>query len=163
MNQLAKIKLILIDVDGVLTDGKLTFDEKGNEYKSFNIKDGLRINLAKKAGLRIIFISGRRSFATQKRAKELGCEFFQKVTDKLTWYSQFKKEQKFKDEQVLFIGDDLNDLPLLSKVGVSATPFDATPEVKEKAKLVSQYNGGGGAVGEIITQVLKAQNKWGKW
>ncbi|MBI4641220.1 MAG: HAD-IIIA family hydrolase [Candidatus Tectomicrobia bacterium] len=150
-----------MDVDGVLTDGQITFDSRGNEFKSFDVKDGQGIALAHQAGLKTAILTGRSSSIVSRRAEELGIKLvFQNVRKKIEVYEQILREQRLKDEEVAYIADDLNDLPLLSRVGLPIAVADAALEVKSRAVLVTKTCGGRGAVREAIESILRAQGKW---
>ena len=153
-----KIEFLLLDVDGILTDGKIFIDSYGNELKTFHIHDGHGIYLIKKAGIDVGIISGRSSRSVEHRAKELNItEVYQGITDKVSAYKQIKGKYNLSDECVAFMGDDLIDLPLLGLVGFSATTADAVSEVKEAVDMVTEKPGGGGAVRELIDFILKAK------
>ncbi|MEK6538851.1 MAG: HAD-IIIA family hydrolase [Nitrospirota bacterium] len=153
-----KIEFLLLDVDGILTDGKIFIDSYGNELKTFHIHDGHGIYLIKKAGIDVGIISGRSSRSVEHRAKELNItEVYQGITDKVSAYKQIKEKYNLSDECVAFMGDDLIDLPLLSLVGFSATAADAVSEVKEAVDMITEKPGGGGAVRELIDFILKAK------
>jgi|Wag4MinimDraft_13_1082653.scaffolds.fasta_scaffold00007_7 3-deoxy-D-manno-octulosonate 8-phosphate phosphatase (KDO 8-P phosphatase) len=157
------IKLLMMDVDGVLTDGKIIYDENGVEYKNFNVKDGLGINLMKKAGIFVYIVSGRFSKVTIQRAKELGVDkVYQNVRDKLEIFEQIKKETGITNEQSAFVGDDINDLKLLQTVGFSAAVADAAEEIKSYVSVVLQHSGGNGAVREFVEKILKNNGIWEK-
>ncbi len=156
-----KIKLLLLDVDGVLTDGSVILGESDQEFKIFNIKDGLGIKLAQAAGLEVGMITGRTSTAVQRRAEELGIHIlYQGQSDKQTAYERIRAELGLNADQIAFVGDDLNDLPVLRRVGLSCTVADASEEVKKQVDYISQLPGGKGAVREIIEWILKRQGKW---
>jgi len=153
------IKFLLLDVDGILTDGKIIIDSYGNELKSFHIQDGHGIFLIKSSGIEVGIISGRYSRAVEYRAKELNIEeVHQGVRDKVKIYEEIKAKYKLSDEAVAFMGDDLIDIPLLRKVGFSATTADAVNEVKEIADMITERNGGEGAVREVIDFILKTMS-----
>jgi 3-deoxy-D-manno-octulosonate 8-phosphate phosphatase (KDO 8-P phosphatase) len=155
------IKLILLDVDGVLTDGSIILGESNQELKIFNIKDGLGIKLAQAGGIEIGIITGRTSEAVKKRAHELAIKIlYQAQPDKLKAYEQIKNDLGLKDDQIAYVGDDLNDLKLLQKVGFSTTVNDACDEVKAEADFITKTPGGKGAVREVIELILKSQGKW---
>ncbi len=164
MNQhekISKIKLLLLDVDGVLTDGSVILGKLDEELKIFHIKDGLGIKLAQAAGLEIGIITGRASPAVQRRAEELDIKILcQGQSDKRTAYEQIRAELGLRDDQIAFIGDDLNDLPVLKRVGLSCTVADASEDVKTAVDHISSLPGGRGAVREIIEWILKQQGKW---
>lgn len=144
-----------------MTDGRIIFDSKGRESKNFNVQDGLGIYFAKKCGLIVGIITGRKSRVTKIRAQELNIDFLsQGHTSKLKPYDRFKKKFNLTDEEIGFVGDDLLDLPIMSKCGFSACVANGREEVKAKSHFVSNSTGGKGAVREIIEFVLKQQGKW---
>ena len=156
-----KIKLLLLDVDGVLTDGSIIFGESNQEIKIFNVKDGLGIKLVQAGGIEIGIITGRTSEAVKERAEELDIKIlYQGKPDKLKVYEQIKNDLGLKDDQVAYVGDDLSDLKLLQTVGFSITMNDACDEVKAEADYVTKTPGGKGAVREVIELILKSQGKW---
>ena len=156
-----KIRLLLLDVDGVLTEGRIVYDGKGREFKSFDIKDGQGIKLLQQAGLKVGILSGRRSSAVRLRARELGIEIlYQKVLDKAKTLEGILQKNEIRIEQICFIGDDLADLPVLLRVGFAVAVADGVEEVKAKAHYVTHHPGGRGAVREICELILKSQGKW---
>ena len=158
---LKKIRLLLLDVDGVMTDGRIIFDSNGVESKFFNVKDGHGIKMLQRGGIEVGIISGRESKVVANRATELGIErVFQKATDKLSPYLRILADTGFSDGEVAFIGDDLIDIPVLKRVGFAAAPADAVAEVLPFAHFVTRNSGGFGAVREISDMLLKAQGKW---
>ena len=155
------IKLILFDVDGVLTDGKIVLDADGTESKRFDIKDGTAIVWAQRAGLTVGFLSARASAATAQRAAQLGVTVVhQRVASKLDTYKQILLDLDVAGERVAYMGDDLLDLPVLGRVGLSTAPADASDEVRQRVQWVSRARGGDGAARELIELVLRAQHKW---
>ena len=153
-----KIEFLLLDVDGILTDGRIFIDGYGNELKTFHIHDGHGIVLLKKSGIGVGIISGRSSRSVEYRAKELNItEVFQGITDKVSVYKQIAGKYNLTEDQVAFMGDDLIDLPLLRMVGFSATAADAVREVREVVDMISDKMGGGGAVREVTDFILKAK------
>jgi 3-deoxy-D-manno-octulosonate 8-phosphate phosphatase (KDO 8-P phosphatase) len=155
-----RIKLILLDVDGTLTDGQLIFGPGGETFKSFNVKDGLGIYLIQKEGIPIGLVSGRWSKVVEDRAKELGISHvWQSVKDKLGLFKEILKEFRLESEDVAFMGDDLNDLPLLREAGFSAATGDATLEVREAVDYVTKRDGGKGAVREFIDLIREKRVK----
>ncbi len=157
------IQLILMDVDGTLSDGKLFYDANWVEGKSFNVRDGFGIYLAHSAGLKTGMITGRTSRLVSERARELEMEFvFQGHFEKSSVLDEIIRQSGLREEQIAFIGDDLFDLPVLMRVGFAAAPADADPEVLQRVHFVSRFPGGGGAVREIIEVVLKGQGRWKK-
>jgi 3-deoxy-D-manno-octulosonate 8-phosphate phosphatase (KDO 8-P phosphatase) len=153
--------MLLFDVDGVLTDGSVTLHGDGSEAKTFFIRDGLAIVWAQRAGLQVGLLSGRRSDATTRRAAELGISVLvQGETDKRAAYSQIIARQQLKDEHVAYMGDDLLDLPVLARVGLSGAPADAVDEVLARVHWRSRFPGGRGAVRELVEVVLRARGGW---
>jgi 3-deoxy-D-manno-octulosonate 8-phosphate phosphatase (KDO 8-P phosphatase) len=160
--QTAKIRLILFDVDGVLTDGKILLHADGTESKQFDIKDGTAIVWAQRAGLTVGFLSARTSAATAQRAAQLGVSVVQQgVASKLDAYEQITRQQGLTDAQVAYMGDDVLDLPVLGRVGLSAAPSDAADDVRARVHWVSRRPGGAGAARELIELILQAQGRWG--
>jgi 3-deoxy-D-manno-octulosonate 8-phosphate phosphatase (KDO 8-P phosphatase) len=158
-NNIKNIKLLLMDVDGVLTDGRIVLGEK-EELKFFHIQDGMGINMARRAGLKVGVITGRSSKCVDKRAKELKMDFVVQGSEtKLKALQKILKSGGMNFENVCYIGDDLNDIPVLERVGFSATVNNAPNIVKSKVNFISKRKGGKGAVREIIEYVLKAQGK----
>jgi 3-deoxy-D-manno-octulosonate 8-phosphate phosphatase (KDO 8-P phosphatase) len=156
------IKLLLFDVDGVLTDGTILVHADGSESKQFNIRDGAGIVWAQRAGLSVGLLSARTADATAVRASQLGITIVsQGSADKLAGYEQILAAGGLKDEQVGYMGDDLQDLPVLRRAGFSAAPADAAAEVRAAVQWVSSARGGHGAVRECIEHVLRAQGQWG--
>ena len=166
LNALAKrIKLLLMDVDGVLTDGHVWLqswpDGTAHEIKGFSAQDGVRLKMARSVGLHTGIITGRESAANERRARECEIEFvYQKQHDKLPAYEDLLRRTGLRDADVCFIGDDLPDLLLLARVGLAVAVANAVPEVKKAAHYVTRATGGSGAVGEVVELILKAQGKW---
>jgi 3-deoxy-D-manno-octulosonate 8-phosphate phosphatase (KDO 8-P phosphatase) len=159
--QAARIRLLLFDVDGVLTDGRILVHPDGTESKAFNIRDGAGIVWAHRAGLRTGLLSGRHSPATAVRAAQLGIPIVRHQRgDKLGVFEAVLRDEALDAGSVAFMGDDLLDLPVLLRVGLSAAPSDADPEVARRVNWVSRYAGGAGAARELIELVLRAQGKW---
>ena len=157
----SKIKLLLFDVDGVLTDGKVLLHADGSESKSFDIKDGTGIVWAQRAGLTVGILSARTSAATSQRAAQLGITLIhQGVTSKLDTYDQIADSLLLEDEQVAYMGDDVLDLPVLLRVGLAAAPADAVEAVRSRVHWVSRCQGGAGAARELIELILRAQGRW---
>jgi 3-deoxy-D-manno-octulosonate 8-phosphate phosphatase (KDO 8-P phosphatase) len=159
--RLKKIKLLILDVDGVMTDGRIIFDSNGIESKFFNVKDGHGIKMLQRSGIEIGIISGRESQVVSNRAVELGIgQVYQKSLDKLVPYRQMLEATGLVDDQVAFMGDDVIDIPLLKRVGFAAAPADAVAEVLPSAHFVSKNRGGWGAVRELCDLIMKAQGTW---
>lgn len=158
---IAPVRLLLLDVDGVLTDGRIVFDGNGVESKFFNVKDGQGIKMVQRAGIAVGIISGRESRVVANRAAELGItHLYQKSLDKLGPYREILDKTGLSDHQVAYVGDDIVDLPLLRRVGFAAAPADAIPEVHQYVHFVTRNRGGWGAVREVCDLLLKEQNAW---
>jgi 3-deoxy-D-manno-octulosonate 8-phosphate phosphatase (KDO 8-P phosphatase) len=157
----ARTRLVLLDVDGVLTDGKVIMGGDGSEAKRFDIKDGAAIVWAQRLGLRVGLISARPSPVTERRAAELRIRLVvQSHTPKIRVYEQILKRQRLDDAEIAFMGDDLLDLPVIARAGLSAAPADAVPEVQARVDYVTAARGGDGAVREVIERILRAQGLW---
>jgi 3-deoxy-D-manno-octulosonate 8-phosphate phosphatase (KDO 8-P phosphatase) len=159
--RLRKIKLLLLDVDGVMTDGRIIFDSNGVESKFFNVKDGHGIKMIQRAGIEIGIISGRQSQVVANRAAELGIvHVYQKAIDKLTPYLDILDKTGLHDVQTAFMGDDIIDIPILRRVGFAAAPADAVDEVIPHVHFVTKNRGGWGAVREVCDLILKGKGAW---
>jgi len=155
------VKLLILDVDGVLTDGRIVIDDRGVETKFFDVRDGHGVKLLKRAHIEVAIITGRQSQVVSHRARELGIDsVYQTIHDQLEVYEAILKAKGLKDGEVGFVGDDIVDLPLLKRVGFSAVVADGIEELKPYANYVSKNKGGRGAVREISELILKAQGKW---
>jgi 3-deoxy-D-manno-octulosonate 8-phosphate phosphatase (KDO 8-P phosphatase) len=158
-----KIRCLLMDVDGVLTDGKLHFTSSGDEFKTFDVQDGHGIAMAQRARLMIGFISGRPSKATARRAADLHVKIvLQKPINKMEMVDQVKRQHGFTNAEIAFIGDELVDLPVLRRVGLAVAVPNAVNEAKRVAHYVTRRRGGDGAVREVIEMILKARGLWKK-
>ena len=156
-----RVRLLLLDVDGVMTDGRLGFDGAGREFKFFYARDGIGIKLLQRAGLRVGILSGRKARVVELRAKELGIDLLlQKVQDKAKGLEEVLRKERLRPDQICYLGDDLVDLPVLFQVGLAVAVADAAPEVKAAAHRVTRKSGGMGAVREICESILKAQGRW---
>jgi len=154
--KLRKIKFLLLDVDGVMTDGGIYYTENGDEMKKFNIHDGYGLAKLRRAGIKIGIITGRVSKIVTRRAIDIETEeVYQNLENKLEAYETIKKKYGLKDENIAYIGDDEFDLPVLNRVGFSAAPRDAMPSVKKNVHYVCSKCGGNGAVREVIELILK--------
>jgi 3-deoxy-D-manno-octulosonate 8-phosphate phosphatase (KDO 8-P phosphatase) len=153
-----RIKMILFDVDGVMTDGGIYYSADGLELKRFNVQDGYGVARAREQGLKIGMVSGRSTPIVETRAKELNVEdLFQDVADKLVVVPEIQKRHGLNEEEIAFMGDDLFDLPLLRAVGFSAAPSNARSKVRKAVDYVTEAEGGNGAVRELIDFILKHQ------
>jgi len=156
-----KIKMIVMDVDGTLTDGSLLIMPDGEELKSYNVKDGTGILLAGLAGLKTAIITGKRSRSLEKRAEKLQInEVHQGILDKKRVLLEILDRNNLKKEQIAYIGDDLGDLEVIKAVGLAAAVADAHPEIKKHSHFICTHAGGKGAVREFIEFILETQNKW---
>ncbi|MER3524377.1 MAG: hypothetical protein C4326_09990 [Ignavibacteria bacterium] len=155
-----RVRFILLDVDGVMTDGGIYYSASGVEMKRFNAQDGYGIARARERGIQFAIISGRTTPVVTRRAKDLAIkECYQGRDDKLAVYHEIRKRYRLAEEQCCFMGDDLFDLPLLDVVGLSAAPANARPEVQRRVHYVCRARGGDGAVRELIDMILAAQER----
>jgi 3-deoxy-D-manno-octulosonate 8-phosphate phosphatase (KDO 8-P phosphatase) len=152
---------LLLDVDGVLTDGGIVIDERGIESKRFDVRDGQGITLLKRAGVEVGFVSGRSSGAVRQRADDLGVKWvFQGIQNKAEIYQSIKKRTGLKDEHIAYAGDDIVDMPILRAAGLAITVPDGWPGIRHVVDYVTEAEGGRGAVREISELILTAQNLW---
>ncbi|MCC7417849.1 MAG: HAD hydrolase family protein [Acidobacteria bacterium] len=157
----ARIKLLLLDVDGVLTDGKVVIHGDATESKHFDIKDGIAMVWAQRAGLKVGMLSARSSPTTVHRAAQLGITLmYQGVQRKIDTFDHIVGDVCVDDDEVAYMGDDIVDLAVLERVGLAAAPADAVDEVRARVHWVSRRNGGDGAVRELIELILRAQGRW---
>jgi 3-deoxy-D-manno-octulosonate 8-phosphate phosphatase (KDO 8-P phosphatase) len=157
----ARIKLLLMDCDGVLTDGRLWLTDDDDEQKSFNTHDGLGLSLLHRAGLRSGIITGRSSAAVTRRARELGIEFVhQGHPDKIAAFEAVLEQAGLEEEEVAFVGDDLPDIPLMKRSELAVAVADAVEETRSVAHYVTRARGGRGAIREVIEVILKSQGRW---
>ncbi len=153
-----KLKLLILDVDGVLTDGRLFFDDQGKEYKCFHARDGHGIKLLRQTGVEVAVISGRQSNSVALRMKSLGVEtVYQGHENKIAAFNEIVKKMSIEPEQIAHVGDDLLDLPIMTRVGLSIAVNDANHFVKENADWCTQTQGGLGAVREVCDFIMQAQ------
>ena len=158
---LAAIRLVGFDVDGVLTDGRIIIDDEGRETKNFCSRDGLGLRILRRAGLDVVLITGRERRLLEIRARDLGIsEIHQGIEDKWTVLENVLKRKNLSPQEAAFAGDDLIDLPVLTRVGLALAPADAVPEVLAVAHFVAQAPGGRGAVRQMIEFILKGQGRW---
>ena len=158
---LRRIRLLIVDVDGVLTDGRVYLGPSGGEWKSFHVHDGLALARAVAVGFPVAVVSSRSSEAVARRCAELGLtEVHQGVGDKLAAYETLLRRHGYQHPEVACMGDDLADLPVLRRVGLATAPADAVPEVRQVAHWVSRRPGGRGAVREVLEGLLRARNAW---
>jgi len=158
-----KIRLLILDVDGVMTDGSIILDNDGNELKRFHVRDGHGIKMLGRAGITVAIITGRKSRVVEIRARELGItEVHQKIFRKSEVYEKLLEKYGCTDENIAFMGDDVVDRELLRRAGLSAAPCDAEEGAKELADIVMKKGGGRGAVREFTDLILKSSGLWEK-
>ncbi len=158
-----KIKLLLLDVDGVLTDGRIIYDSKGNNLKLFDVHDGLGVFLLRQMGIKTILITARSSKATHPRARDMRIEkIYANIVPKIKVYKKIIKNYALRDDEICFVGDDLVDIGILKQVGLPIAVSNGVPEVKRVSKYITKKRGGRGAVREVAELILKSQNKWQK-
>lgn len=156
-----KIKYLVIDVDGTLTDAGIYYDKHGNELKKFCTRDGAGFSAAHRVGIQILVLTGRECEATTRRMSEMKVEYLvQNCKDKVAYLRQFMKEHQICSEEIGYLGDDLNDLSPMNICGFAGCPADACAEVKERADYVSTLKGGCGAVRDIIEHMLRDRGEW---
>ncbi|MFH0772395.1 MAG: HAD hydrolase family protein [Candidatus Omnitrophota bacterium] len=156
-----KIKLLILDVDGVMTDGRIICDNFGDEFKVFDVQDGYGLNLWGKAGLKSVIVTAKKSKIVSRRAKVCAItRVFQGARDKGAVYGKILKLFKIKDEEVCFIGDDLIDLPIMKRAGLATAVPYSRQEIKSLAHYTTKAASGRGAVREVVELILKAQGKW---
>lgn len=159
---LRKIKVLAVDVDGTMTDGKIIVDDNGVESKNFDVQDGFGLVLARKSGLKVAMISSRFCKASAHRAKDLGVDLLcNGVYPKTAAYEKMLKDFNAGDDAVCFVGDDVADLAVLKRAGFAVAVANAVFEIKQVADYVTKRRGGEGAVREVVELILKAQGKWG--
>ena len=157
----SKVTLVAFDIDGVMTDGKITYTSSGEETKSFDIRDGLGIKLLSQASIKVAIITGRHSPMVKQRALDLGVDdVIQGREDKLCALRELADQQGLELDAIAYMGDDLPDLSAISSAGLGACPADASNEVKSAADWIASSNGGHGAVREFVEALLIAQGKW---
>ncbi len=156
-----RIKLVIFDVDGVLTDGGIILDGDNNEYKKFNVRDGHGIKLLQRAGIEVALITGRYSTVVEKRAAELGIkEVYQRRIEKTGAYEELLVKLALKAEETAYVGDDILDIPVLMRAGLPVAVADAHDEAKKHALMITAARGGFGAARECVEFILKAKGLW---
>ena len=155
-----KIKLLILDVDGVLTDSRIIYDNYGDELKCFNVYDGFGMTLLYRAGIRSAILTAKKTNIVMRRAKDMRVAKVYSGYKKLEIYEKAIKKFKVKDEEVCFVGDDFIDLPVLKRVGLSVAPPEAIEEVKNSCHYITKKSGGKGAVREVVEMILKSQRLW---
>jgi len=161
LERLKRIRLLILDVDGVLTDGGIVMNDLGQETKSFNVRDGHGLKLLMRYRVDVALLTGRQSEVVQHRARDLGIvEVHQRIWDKLAAYEEMIRRRGLEDGEVAFMGDDIVDVPVLRRVGFAATVADGSHEAKSMVHYVACRDGGKGAVREVCDLILKAQGHW---
>jgi 3-deoxy-D-manno-octulosonate 8-phosphate phosphatase (KDO 8-P phosphatase) len=156
-----KIKLLLLDVDGVLTDGRIIYDSKGRDSKFFDVHDGMGVYLLHRAGIPTVLITAKGSKVIRPRAKDMRvAEVFSDISPKSIVLDKILKKYRVSAEEICFVGDDLVDLCLMKKVGFAIAVFNAAPEIKQSASYITIRYGGRGAVREVCELILKSQDRW---
>jgi 3-deoxy-D-manno-octulosonate 8-phosphate phosphatase (KDO 8-P phosphatase) len=157
----ARVRLLILDVDGVLTDCRIIFDNEGNEFKAFHVRDGHGIKMVQREGIPVALITGRTSRVVERRAVELGItEVHQGSKKKIIAFREVMEKFGVTEEEVAYMGDDVVDLPVMARVGLSAAPADAAEEAKDFAGFVTKNNAGRGAARELTDLLLKARGRW---
>jgi len=160
-DKIGKVKVLILDVDGVLTDGRIVISDDGQETKCFNVRDGHGLKMIRRAGVEVMFLTGRKSRVVEHRARELGVErLYQGALDKLAVLQEILNSTGLSRGQVAYMGDDIVDLPVLRRAGFSVTVSDAHEDVLKAVDLVTKNPGGRGAVREVCEIILKVQGKW---
>jgi 3-deoxy-D-manno-octulosonate 8-phosphate phosphatase (KDO 8-P phosphatase) len=161
LNKIKRVKLLILDVDGVMTDGRIVMDDAGLESKQFDVRDGHGLKILMRFGIDVVLLTGRRSRVVEYRAADLGItEIHQGVWNKTEVFAEILKRRGITPEETACVGDDLVDIPLLRRAGFSVAVADAVPEARRIADYVTHHGGGRGAVREVCEVILKAQNRW---
>ncbi len=156
-----KIKMLILDIDGVMTDGRIIYDSRGNELKCFNVLDGMGLALLNQTKIKVALITAKGSPAVKRRAREIGAvEVKQNSIDKLTALRQILRKYNLSSKDICFVGDDLVDFPVMKRAGLAVAVANACSEAKKVAHYVTKKEGGKGAVREVIEIILRAQNEW---
>lgn len=160
-DKLKKIKLLGLDVDGVMTDGRIIMDDEGREIKNFNVRDGHGLKILQHHGIKVAIITGRQSKVTEYRAKDLNIEdVYQSAFNKKDIFEKILEKHKLSAKETAFIGDDIVDIPVLRRVGFSVAVADAHDVVKKQVDYITKNKGGKGAIREVCEMILQAQDKW---
>jgi 3-deoxy-D-manno-octulosonate 8-phosphate phosphatase (KDO 8-P phosphatase) len=161
LKKMRKVKILILDVDGVLTDGRIVIDDAGLESKAFDVKDGHGLKILMRYGINVVLLTGRQSRVIEHRAADLGIsEVHQGIWNKAEAFAEILRQRNMSPEEAACIGDDVVDIPLLRRAGFSVAVADAVPEVRRIADYVTRQGGGRGAVREVCELILKAQNRW---
>jgi 3-deoxy-D-manno-octulosonate 8-phosphate phosphatase (KDO 8-P phosphatase) len=161
LNKIRRVKLLILDVDGVLTDGRIVIDDAGLESKQFDVKDGHGLKILMRYGIGVVLLTGRRSRVVEHRAADLGItEVHQGIRNKAEAFEEILNRRKIAPEETACVGDDVVDIPLLRRAGFSVAVADAVLEARQIVDYVTHHHGGRGAVREVCEVILKAQNRW---
>lgn len=161
VEKIRSIRLLILDVDGVLTDGRIIMDDTGREIKNFDVRDGHGLKVLMRFGIAVVLLTGRRSSVVEHRARDLGIdEVHQGIFDKAGMLDEILQKRNLQSSHCAFIGDDIVDIPILKKVGLSVAVADATEDVKRVVDYTTTKQGGRGAVRELCEMILKGQGKW---
>ena len=161
LNKIRKVKLLILDVDGVLTDGRIVIDDAGLESKQFDVRDGHGLKMLMRYGIGVVLLTGRRSRVVEHRAAELGItEIHQGILNKAEAFEEILTRRQIAPEETACVGDDVVDIPLLRRTGFSVAVADAVLETRQIVDYVTHHDGGRGAVREVCEVILKAQNRW---
>ena len=159
--KLKEIKMLILDVDGVMTDGKIIMDDEGRQLKNFDVRDGHRLKIIQRYGIKVAILTGRKSEVVNHRAYDLEIkEIYQGALNKKEVFQEILLRHNLAASAVAYMGDDIIDIPVLRQVGFSAAVADAVDVVKKSVDYVTRNKGGHGAVGELCEMILRAQNKW---
>jgi 3-deoxy-D-manno-octulosonate 8-phosphate phosphatase (KDO 8-P phosphatase) len=162
LSRICKIKLLILDVDGVMTDGRIIIDDAGLESKQFDVRDGHGLKMLMRCGIDVILLTGRKSRVVDHRAADLGItEVHQGVWNKREVFDEILKRRSLAPEETAYVGDDVVDIPILKRVGFGVAVADACPEATGVADYVTERPGGRGAVREVCEMILKVQGRWG--
>ncbi len=157
------IRLLILDVDGVLTDGSIILDNNGNEYKSFHVRDGHGIKMLLRAGIHVAIVTGRQSRVVERRARELGIkDVYQKCFNKISAFSSLIEKYSLSGREVAYVGDDIVDAPVMKKVGMPVTVFDSDRGIRKYSLFTTRNGGGKGAVREVSDLILNAKGLLGR-
>lgn len=163
LSKIRGIKLLILDVDGVMTDGRIIIDDSGLESKHFDVKDGHGLKILMRCGIDVVLLTGRKSRVVDHRAADLGIkEVHQGIWNKREVFDEILKRRKLSPEETAYVGDDVVDIPLLKRVGFGVAVADACPEATGVADYVTEHPGGRGAVREVCEVILKVQGRWGE-
>lgn len=161
LEKIRRVKILILDVDGVLTDGRIVIDDAGLESKQFDVRDGHGLKMVMRFGIGVVLLTGRKSRVVEHRAADLGItEVHQGILNKAEVFVQILKRREMLPEESACVGDDVVDIPLLRRAGFSVAVADAVPEARKIADYVTQHRGGRGAVREVCEVIMKAQNRW---